>query len=189
MNLYALWGLDARSVNADRGCELGRAAGLRCLTRTGTWTVLRRLNLPAILELATPDGKKHHVVLASLDGDRATLEIGSRRVTLPSSEVERFWDGAFVMIWKSPVSGPVPLQPGMGGRDVAWLRERLGALDGRPVTAKAVQAYDDELKRRVAVFQQGEALVPDGIAGEETLVRLVATTPGANGPSLNKERP
>ena len=189
VNLYALWGLDARSVNADRGCDLGRAAGLRCLTRTGTWTVLRRLNLPAILELATPDGKKHHVVLVSLAGDRATLEIGSRRATLPSVEVERFWDGAFVMLWKSPVSGPVPLQPGMGGRDVAWLRQRLGALDGRPITAKANQAYDDELKRRVAVFQQGEALLPDGIAGEETLVRLVATAPGANGPSLSRERP
>jgi general secretion pathway protein A len=189
VNLYALWGLDARSVNADRGCELGRAAGLRCLARTGTWTVLRRLNLPAILELATPDGRKHHVVLASLDGDRATLEIGARRVRLPASEVERFWDGPFVMIWKSPVTGPVPLHPGMLGRDVAWLRERLGALDGQPITAKANQTYDEELKRRVAVFQQGEALVPDGIAGEETLVRLAATAPGASAPSLNRERP
>src|SRR5882724_11644571 len=196
VNLYALWGLDARgakldtkSASADRGCEVGRAAGLRCLARTGTWTVLRRLNLPAILELATPAGRKHHVVLASLDGERATLEIGSRRVALPSVEVERFWDGPFVMMWRSPVTGPLPLQPGMGGRDVAWLRQRLGALDGQPPTAKANQIYDDELKRKVAVFQQVEALVPDGIAGEETLVRLVATEPGANGPSLNGVRP
>jgi general secretion pathway protein A len=196
VNLYAVWGFDARSAkldtksaNADRGCELGRAAGLRCLTRTGTWTVLRRLNLPAILELATPDGRKHHVVLAGLDGERVTLEIGSRRVTLPSIDVERFWDGPFVMIWRSPVTGPLPLQPGMGGHDVAWLRQRLGALDGLPMVARANQIYDDELKRKVAVFQQVEALVPDGIAGEETLVRLVATAPGANGPSLNGVRP
>ena len=189
VNLYALWGLDASSVSADRGCELGRAAGLRCLARTGTWTVLRRLNLPAILELTTPDGRKHHVVLASLDGARATVEIGPRRVTLPSSEVERFWDGPFLMIWRSPVTGPMPLQPGSLSRDVVWLRQRLGALDGQPVTAKASQTYDDDLRQRVAAFQQGESLVPDGIAGEETLVRLVATAPGANGPSLSKERP
>ena len=189
VSLYALWGLDARRADAERGCELGRAAGLRCLARTGTWTVLRRLNLPAILELATPDGRKYHVVLASLDGDRATLEIDARRVTLPSGEVERFWDGPFVLIWKSPVAGPVPLQPGMSGRDVVWLRQRLGALDGLPVTARANQTYDEELKRRVAAFQQGEALVPDGIAGEETLVRLVATAPGADGPMLSGERP
>jgi general secretion pathway protein A len=189
VNLYALWGLDASGANAERGCDLGRAAGLRCLNRTGTWTVLRRLNLPAILELTTPEGKKHHVVLAGLDGDRATLQIGTGRVTLPSGEVERFWDGPFTMIWKSPVTGPVPIQPGMWGRDVAWLRQRLGALDGQPLTARANQIYDDELKRRVAVFQQGETLVPDGIAGEETLVRLVATAEGANGPTLTAERP
>jgi len=151
--------------------------------------VLRRLNLPAILELTTPDGRKHHVVLASLDGARATIEIGPRRVTLPSSEVERFWDGPFVLMWRSPVTGPVPLQPGSLSRDVVWLRQRLGALDGQPVTAKASQTYDDDLRQRVAAFQQGESLVPDGIAGEETLVRLVATAPGANGPSLSKERP
>jgi general secretion pathway protein A len=189
VNLYVLWGLDVRSANAERGCELGRAAGLRCLSRAGTWTVLRRLNLPAILELTTPEGRKYHVVLVGLDGDWATLEIGARHVTLPSSEVERFWDGPFTMIWRSPVTGPVPLQPGMSGRDVSWLRQRLGALDGQPATARANQIYDDELKRRVAVFQQGEALVPDGIAGEETLVRLVATASGANGPTLTAERP
>jgi general secretion pathway protein A len=197
VNLYALWGLDARGAkleagkdaSAERGCEIGRAAGLRCLARAGTWTVLRRLNLPAILDLTTQDGRKHHVVLASLDGERATVEIGSRRVTLPSVEVERFWDGPFVMIWRSPVTGPLPLQPGMGGRDVAWLRQRLGALDGQPLTAKPNQVYDEDLRRKVAVFQQVEALVPDGIAGEETLVRLVATAPGANGPTLNGGRP
>src|SRR5262245_56200565 len=196
VNLYALWGLDARGAkldagkdaSAERGGEIGRAAGLRCLARTGTWTVLRRLNLPAILDLTTPDGRKHHVVLASLDGERATLEIGSRRVTLPSVEVERFWDGPFVMIWRSPVTGPLPLQPGMGGRDVAWLRQRL-TPDGQPLTVKANQVYDEELRRKVAVFQQVESLVPDGIAGEETLVRLVATAPGANGPTLNGGRP
>ena len=189
VNLYALWGLDAKGVNAERGCDLGRVAGLRCLYRTGTWTVLRRLNLPAILELTTSEGRKHHVILAGLDGDRATLEIGERRITLPSGEVERFWDGPFTMLWKSPVVGPVPLQPGTGGRDVAWLRRRLGALDGQLPTARGDQIYDDELRRRVTIFQQSEALMPDGIAGEETLVRLVATAPGATGPTLSAERP
>src|SRR5438445_634467 len=116
----------------------------------------------------------------------ATAEEG--RPAEPTLAVERFWDGAFVMIWKSPVTGPLPLQPGMGGRDVAWLRQRLGALDGQPYAAKANQIYDDELKRKVAVFQQLESLVPDGIAGEETLVRLVATAPGADSPSLNGAR-
>jgi len=188
VNLYALWHLDARSGAAEPGCAAGRAAGLRCLARTGTWTVLRRLDLPAILELATPDGKKHHVVLTGLHGEWATLQIGELRVTLPTIEIERFWDGPFVMLWKSPVDGPLPLQPGMRGRDVVWLRRQLGAVDGRAAPASAGEPYDEELKRRVAAFQQIESLTPDGIAGEETLVRLAAATPGGNGPSLTAVR-
>src|SRR5207247_8139747 len=100
-----------------------------------------------------------------------------------------FWDGAFVTVWKSPVAGPLPLQPGMSGRDVAWLRRQLGALDGRAPSADAGQVYDEELKRRVAAFQQVESLTPDGIAGEETLVRLAAAAPGASGPSLTSVQP
>jgi general secretion pathway protein A len=188
-NLYALWDVDVRPGSADPACDTGRAAGLRCLSRTGTWTVLRRLNLPAVLDLTTPDGKKHHVVLTALDGEQATLRIDDLRVTMPTAEIERFWDGAFVTVWRSPVTGPLPLQPGMRGRDVAWLRRQLGALDGRTPSATASPVYDEELKRRVATFQQGESLTPDGIAGEETLVRLAAAAPGASGPSLTSVQP
>ena len=188
-NLYALWSLDVRTRSGDPGCELGRAAGLRCLFRTGTWNVLRRLDLPAILELATPDGRKHHVVLTGLDGERATLRIDELRVTLPTAEIERFWDGAFLTVWRVPIAGPLPLQPGMRGRDIVWLRQQFAAIDGRKPAASLGQMYDEELKRRVAAFQQVESLTPDGIAGEETLVRLAAVSPGGNGPSLTKMRP
>jgi general secretion pathway protein A len=188
-NLYALWDVDVRPGSADPGCVTGRAAGLRCFSRTGTWTVLRRLNLPAILELNTPDGQKHHVVLTALNGERATLRIDDLRVTMPTAEVERFWDGAFATVWKSPVAGQLPLQLGMHGNDVAWLRRQLGALDGRAPSATASPMYDEELKQRVAAFQQGVLLTPDGIAGEETLVRLAAAAPGASGPSLNSVQP
>jgi general secretion pathway protein A len=188
-NLYALWNVDVRPGGADPGCVTGRAAGLRCLSRTGTWTVLRRLNLPAILELTTPDGIKHHVLLTALDSERGTLRIDDLRVTMPTAEIERFWDGGFATVWKSPVAGPLPLQLGMRGHDVAWLRRQLGALDGRAPSATASPVYDEELQRRVAAFQQGESLTPDGVAGEETLVRLAAAAPGANGPSLSSVQP
>src|SRR3989475_4713434 len=44
VNLYALWHLDARSGAAEPGCAAGRAAGLRCLARTGTDRKSTRLN-------------------------------------------------------------------------------------------------------------------------------------------------
>jgi peptidoglycan hydrolase-like protein with peptidoglycan-binding domain len=45
------------------------------------------------------------------------------------------------------------------------------------------------LKRRVVAFQRTESLTPDGIVGEETLVRLSAATPSPGAPSLSQVRP
>ena len=151
--------------------------------------MLRRLDVPAILPLVTPEGERRYVVLISLEGERATLELGERRIVVPTSEIERFWDGPFVALWKPPVVGPLPLGPGMSGKDVGWLRERLAQIEGQPAPASPGQVYDEELRRRVAAFQQARSLMPDGIAGEETLVRLAGAAPGSNGPSLSRARP
>jgi general secretion pathway protein A len=189
VKIYALWHLDADSKATDLGCEYGYQAGLRCLRRTGMWTTLRRFDLPAILPLVTPGGQKHYVVLAGLDDERATLQIGDRRLTFATVEVERFWDGAFVLMWKLPVVGPVPLKPGTRGKDVLWLRQRLGEVDGNAASPNGDQVYDEELRRRVVAFQRIESLTPDGIVGEETLVRLSAATPSPGAPSLSQVRP
>jgi general secretion pathway protein A len=189
VKLYALWDLEVPASASDLDCEYGRENGLRCLLRTGTWSVLRRLDVPAILPLVTPEGERRYVVLISLDGERATLQLGERRIVVPTSEIERFWDGPFVAIWKPPVVGPLPLRPGMSGKDVGWLRQRLAQVEGQPAPASAGQVYDEELRRRVAAFQQARSLMPDGIAGEETLVRLTGAAPGSNGPSLSRVRP
>jgi general secretion pathway protein A len=183
-NLYALWHLDVRPNVTNLGCEYGHQAGLRCVLRAGTWTVLRRFSLPAILPLRARGGEEQYVVLTDLDGERATLQIGEHRLVVTTVEIERLWDGPFVMIWKPPVAGPIPLAPGMRGRDVLWLRQTLAEIAGQPVSAGASQVYDEDLKRQVAAFQQAESLTPDGIAGEETLVRLAAMMPGSKAPAL-----
>src|SRR5216110_1797836 len=77
----------------------------------------------------------------------------------------------------------------MSGKDVGWLRERLAQIEGQPAPASPGQVYDEELRRRVAAFQKARSLMPDGIAGEETLVRLAGAAPGSNGPSLSRARP
>jgi general secretion pathway protein A len=189
VKLYALWRLEAPSGATDLDCEYGREAGLRCLLRAGTWTVLRRLDLPAILPLVSPGGERRYVVLTGLDGERATVQVGERRIVVPTVELERFWDGPAVMIWKPPIVGPWPLRRGMSGKDVAWLRRRLDEIEGRPAPAATNQVYDEELQRRVVVFQQAGSLTPDGIAGEETLVRLGAAALRSNAPSLSGDRP
>ena len=181
--LYARWRVDYRGKSGDAACDRAREAGLRCLYRSGTWSVVRRLDLPAILPLDSPAGDKRHVVLTGLGDDTATLEVGGRSLALPLREVERAWDGAFIALWRPPSSVTTPIGPGARGKGVVWLRQRLAEVDHKPAGASDV--YDDELKRRVLAFQRAHQLTADGIAGEETLVRLATLARDSNAPSLS----
>jgi general secretion pathway protein A len=77
----------------------------------------------------------------------------------------------------------------MRGRDVEWLRRRLAEIAGRPVPGANRDHYDDELKEQVIAFQRRRALVPDGIAGEETLSHLITAAPDPGVPVLSSSNP
>lgn len=184
-SLLAVWGEDFAGRHGETGCEFASSVGLRCLAKTGSWTVLRRLDLPAMLTLTTPTGDRHYATMTAMHDDSATVDIAGERQTFPLREIEPFWDGAFVALWRTPNLASADLRPGMSSRDVAWLRQQL-ASGG---TVERTTVYDDELKRRVVAFQRANGLTPDGIVGDETLVRLAATATNARMPSLTKARP
>jgi general secretion pathway protein A len=186
-SLYALWRVDYRRGEDGRmACEAGRPAGLRCLFKRGTWTVLKRFDLPAILELTGPAGDRSYATVTTLGQTSATLAFGRQQFTLPLHEIEEVWDGAFILVWKPPAVSAAPIVPGARGRDVAWLRHRLAEIDGS-VPARGGDVYDAELQGRLVAFQRQHGLVPDGIVGEETLLRLGAVG-DASVPSLAPAR-
>jgi general secretion pathway protein A len=184
-SLLTLWGEDYSGRRTETGCDFARRVGLRCLSKTGTWKVLRRLDLPAMLTLTTPSGDHHFATMTALHDDAATLDVGGETLRVPLTEIERLWDGAFLALWRTPNLTSADLRPGMSSSDVTWLRQQL-ATGG---TAERTTVYDDELKQRVVAFQRANGLTPDGIVGDETLVRLTAMATDARMPSLTKARP
>jgi general secretion pathway protein A len=185
VTLYARWGLPYPDDDQGPSCEVGRAAGLRCLAGTGTWGRLRRLGLPAIIELRTPLGQVHFATLEALGAQQAVLGFGGRQLTFPLDEIERYWTGSFVVLWSAPV-GRLPLVPGWRGPDVEWLRRGLSAAGGSTLVDGQVDVYDAELVRQVKAFQTSQLLTADGIAGEETLAHLSATLREAWMPTLGR---
>ncbi len=172
ITLYARWRLDFDGSTNSLDCDRRLPAGLRCLFRTGTWAKLRRFNLPAIIELATPTWDRRYATVIAMDDQTATLDFGGRRYTFPLSEVDLYWDGSFILLWKAPALASVPILPGTRGKDVEWMRQRLSELDGAPSGGRDKDLFDDELRARVIAFQRRRSLVPDGIVGEETLTHL-----------------
>lgn len=186
--LYRRWRPEARDSGGVLACEAGRLQELGCLARTGTWRTLRRLNLPAVLELALPGGERRHAALLALGANTATLDVGGRGLTVPLHELDRYWEGHFVVLWQLPPIESRVMAPGVRGPDVEWLRRRLAEVQGSPVEAASEGVFDGALLSRVAAFQRSRSLVADGIVGAETLIELMAGT-GPGVPTLVPARP
>ncbi len=185
-SLYASWRLDFDASKHNLGCERGRSEGLQCLFKTGTWAKLRRFNLPAIIELSTPAGDRRYATVVALDEQIATLDLGGRRHTFPLSEIDLYWDGPFILLWKAPALSSVPIMPGTRGKDVEWVREQFAELDGVPGGGPNRQVFDDDLRARVIAFQRSRSLLADGIVGEETLTHLSAALRDPKVPRLRR---
>jgi general secretion pathway protein A len=180
-SLYARWRLDFDGAKTALGCERGRTEGLECLFKTGTWAKLRRYNVPAIIELSAPNGDRKYATVVALGEDTATLDFGGRRYVLPFSEVDRYWEGPFIVLWRAASVTASSIAPGARGKDVEWVRQRLSELDGAPAGGRQRDVFDEDLRSRVMAFQRARSLVADGIVGEETLLHLSA---GARDPRI-----
>ena len=150
---------------------------------------LRRYDLPAVLELASPTQARHYALVTGFGGQTVHLEIGGRPVTVPLSEVDPLWDGVFILVWRPPALTNVPITPGMRAKDVEWLRDRLAAVDGVADGATDRRLYDSALTKRVIGFQRSRVLDPDGLVGEETLVQLMVAAHEPGVPRLSRQRP
>ena len=177
--LHGLWGVPAAGMQPD--CERPAPGALECLAAVGTWQKLRRLDLPAALELAAPGGERRYGVLTALTPSEATLRFGDRVVTALLPEVEPFWNGGFVLLWRPP-PGELPVRRGARGPATDWLRQRMGRASGQPIEPGL--PYDQALWERVTAFQQARSLEPDGVVGRETAIVLRGAEWGPEVPRL-----
>jgi general secretion pathway protein A len=171
-SLYALWRVDLEAAEAAGACDRGRVGDLQCMATTGGWSRLRRLDLPAVIELTAPRGGRRYATMVALGEQGTTLDLDGRRHTFAPRDVDRYWEGGFIVLWRVPELSAVPIVPGARGKDVEWLRRRMDAIDGRSGAARARDLFDRELRARVIDFQRSASLVTDGIVGHETLTHL-----------------
>ncbi len=168
--LFALWRAPFDPAGA-RPCEQAALHGLECLAQRGTLAQLRLLNRPAIVSLVAPDGSEHQVVVSQLRDATARVELGDRAIDADLNELQRYWFGDFLILWRPP-NGSRTLSPGMRGAEVRWLRQGLQQIRGEPPRTGASDVYDGELVRLVEDFQRAHRLTVDGIAGQQTQLML-----------------
>ena len=182
--LLALWGIQEPTADGQL-CRRAKDNGRACLLSAGSWNKLRGLDLPALLSLKAGNGETIKVLLVGLAGQDATLYVGDEEEHFPLHEVDRYWTGDFLVLWKPPVDGVTVIRESHSGKSVQWLRRTLAQADGIHGDVGDDSPVDDELSARIKNFQLRHGLNADGVVGPETLIHLGAMGKDRQMPTLS----
>ena len=122
---------------------------------------LRRLDLPAVLEMFHPGRRDTcYLALLRLEGDQAVIAgTAGAPLRVPVSEVDRWWTRQAIFLWRD-----YDLAQSDPTRTAAWAREALGRL--------GYLGQDPDLSGAVARFQRDAQLAADGVVGNRTVMSL-----------------
>ena len=166
-------------------CDQARAAGLACLSGRGSIASLRDMNRPAVLRLVGETNELYYAALTALKGEAATVVIGDETRNVDTGQIARRWSGDYLLLWRMPAEYQGELKMGSGGKGVAWLARQLAVAAGRAAPAEEEGLYDRKMERQVREFQIGAGIVPDGVAGPRTIMRLCGAEGQGRDPVLS----
>jgi general secretion pathway protein A len=184
--LLAAWQVDPLGAAEPRTIDdlprIGQRRGLDYLPLEGNVSMLRLLDLPAVLELHFPDADVRYVTLTALADGRARLTLDGAPVAVDSALLERHWFGQAYLLWRDFESLGNTLKPNASGAHVTRVQnllERMGLYRG-PKSG----VYDDATVSAVTAFQRSRLLEADGRVGRLTRIVLYAAVGGYPRPTL-----
>ena len=183
--LYRVWGFEAAIDEAS--CDAAQRVNLSCVQEFGTLDDLLKLNYPAVVHLTEEDGREIYAVVLHVADGKADLLLGSERWQVSVEWLNKVWGQGYTFLWQLPESGHTVISKRSGVADVRWLEAAVSQALRLPVRNK-VSRFDAQLTDKVRQFQKQEGLVEDGVAGEQTLLRLVIRSQKAV-PRLNGRIP
>ena len=145
---------------------------------------LRVLNRPAVLSLYDGTGSVYYATLIRLDEQQAWLDFAGQEQEISVRQLEKFWQGEFVLFWNKPPGYELSIKPGYEGDEVRWLTKKLNQINQSNMLSET-SVYKPELVEIIKQFQLSQGIVADGIVGEQTLIHLNDAT-GVNAPMLGK---
>lgn len=167
--LLERWNIHGNVVDRQALCARAERHGLQCLRDTGDWDGLRLFNRPALLTLDSRSGGEAYLALIGMDEKHAFVATTEGVISLKLHELDEYWSGEFVMLWRPPPGGVSLITAGADRPAVQWLQNALAHVDG--INTSAVK-FDQQLEQRIRVFQRSHGLEADGIAGPRTLIHL-----------------
>jgi len=180
------WGLTYQNKSAGTACAQVVAKGLRCLDGNMSLDKLIRLNRPAVIKLGDEKGGAYYAVLKTINGDSAQCIVGGEIRNVDLQEIKKRWHGDYSILWRIPPDYKGILYPGERSPVIAWLENKLAAIQGRkPLDTKNL-IYGEMLVNQVKKFQRDEGIPSIGFIGPLTIIHL-NNEAGSDEPKLMKK--
>ncbi len=177
-----IWG-KVLPTSHPAACNDVLAAGLNCLFGKASWKELLAMNRPVILEFSLTPEAKRYAVLSRIRQSQSMVQFQGD-MSFPLADVLKFWNGYYLILWKSPRPDMKAIYPAQSSDDVLWLRQQLNAINGTQETVTNPRFFDETLKKRVINFQHQNHLLEDGIAGAQTIIHLDNISDSTDSPHL-----
>jgi general secretion pathway protein A len=147
-------------------------SGFSCQNVSGDLDLIRKLDLPAVIELLVPDGRsKAYMTVCRLQGDRITLNAaGAGPIVTSIEEVKTLWSGAAFVPWKNFLSctGEIPVRAPK--KSVITLKMMLKDMGFSEIRIDSL--YDGDTRGAVKRIQNKHGLKADGLVGPLTKIIL-----------------
>jgi general secretion pathway protein A len=150
----------------------------------GNLNLIRKLNLPAIVEFPHADGSGiRYLAVTGMGGDEVQLSDGENAYSVPAAVMETTWNGRIHVLWKNyfNYTGVVPINS--PGDVILSLKGHLKAL-GYPVGAMDA-TYDIVTRETIERIQAQHGLQVDGMVGPQTKIVLYNEDKTLEIPRLN----
>jgi len=162
-----------------------RQNGLSVLQVDGDLSLIRKLNLPAILMFETT-GRPEPVYLAvkQADADTMTLCAGTdTEMIVPNAQIAAHWSGTAFVFWKDFLNLPGVIGPNTPPDAVIALKMHLREIGWEGIAVNG--DYDIETFRAIKQIQAANGIYVDGQVGPMTKIVLYNRKPALSIPLLS----
>jgi len=169
--LADLWNDSGAAIAIQTACDGDSSLGYACLHNQGSWSKIKRLELPVVLVLQGES--RSYVLLRGIDNDRLLLGGTERSVTVSREAIDAQWLGAYIVVWPQAVSWPSVVSRGDNGPAVVTILAMATRVD---MPYRGGNAFDTGFESWLKAFQLRNGLEADGIVGRNTLLHLMTAS-------------
>lgn len=166
--LFSVWGkVPFKGLTA---CQSAVEQGLACYQQQGNWMSLTRLNYPAVVYLVDDNQQDFYGAVVAVEGEQLLIQLGEQQLWVDRTWFNQHFSGTFEILWQAPSLPMMEISKKSSQGQLQWLENALAHVANRD--ARRVSQFDLKLENDLKTFQSQHGLKADGIAGNQTLVRL-----------------